>query len=98
MVFFDLPMITNSDVKEYTRFRTFLLKNGFMMMQKSVYSRLILNNNSAKLLRDQIIKNLPSSGLVQLMLITEKQYGDIEYLIGKSQSNIIDSINRVIEI
>lgn len=66
------------------------------MMQESIYSRLVLNNNSGNLLKKQIYKNLPSSGLVQLLQVTEKQYASIEYLRGESKSNIIDSNDRVV--
>lgn len=98
MIFFDLPTVTNKDLTEYRRFRKFLLKNGFIMMQESIYCKIVLNNNSTKLLKTQINKNLPPNGLVQLMQITEKQFGDIEYLVGKGQNKIIDSIERVVEI
>ena len=66
------------------------------MMQQSVYSKLVLNNNSTKLLREQIIKNLPISGIIQLMTITEKQYSDIEFLVGKNKNKVIDTIERVV--
>ena len=89
-------MITNKDLAEYRNFRRFLIKNGFIMMQESIYSRLVLNNNSGNLLKKQIYKNLPSSGLVQLLQVTEKQYASIEYLRGESKSNIIDSNDRVV--
>ncbi len=99
IVFFDLPTLTKQDIREYTKFRTFLLKNGFLMMQKSVYSRLLLNNNSSKLLKEQIIKNLPSSsGIIQLMQITEKQFSDIEYLAGNSKSKVLATTERVVQI
>ena len=98
MIFFDLPTVTNKDLTEYRRFRKFLLKNGFIMMQESIYCKIVLNNNSTKLLKTQINKNLPPNGLVELMQITEKQFGDIEYLVGKGQTKIIDSIERVVEI
>ena len=98
IVLFDLPMTTKKEINAYTNFRKFLLKNGFIMMQQSVYCRLVVNANSAKLLRDHILKNLPPNGLIQLMQITEKQYSDIEYLLGKSQSHTIESTDRVIEI
>ena len=96
IVFFDLPMITNKDLAEYRNFRRFLIKNGFIMMQESIYSRLVLNNNSGNLLKKQIYKNLPSSGLVQLFQVTEKQYASNEYLRAESKSNIIDSNDRVV--
>ena len=96
VIFFDLPMITNKDLAEYRTFRKFLIRNGFIMMQKSVYSRLVLNNNSSKLLTSLVKKNLPRRGLVQMLQITEKQFASIEYLIGESKNNIIDSEKRVI--
>ena len=98
MVFFDLPMTSNKELMEYRKFRKFLLQNGFIMMQQSVYSKLVLNNNSTKLIRNQLLKNLPPTGLVQMIQITEKQFCDIEYLVGKGQTKIIDSTDRVITI
>ena len=98
IVFFDLPSVTTKDLTEYRNFRRFLLKNGFIMMQESIYSKLVLNNNSSALLRKQINKNLPSRGIVQLMQITEKQYSNIEYLIGKPETNVINSDKRIIEL
>ena len=40
MVMFDLPVITTEQRREYTRFRKYLLKNGFVMMQESIYTKL----------------------------------------------------------
>lgn len=40
---FDLPVVTAHDRKEYTKFRKYLLKSGFLMLQESVYCRLIPN-------------------------------------------------------
>ena len=45
LVFFDLPTITSLDKKEYRQFRKFLIKDGFIMMQESVYSKLALNQS-----------------------------------------------------
>ncbi len=97
-MFFDLPTQTDKDLIEYRKFRNFLIKHGFIMMQKSVYSKLVLNNNSSNLLKKQVYKNIPKDGLVQLLQITEKQYSSIEYLIGSSQNKIIDSNKRILEI
>ena len=43
LVFFDLPVITSENRRAYSKFRKFLLKNGFMMLQESVYCKLALN-------------------------------------------------------
>lgn len=98
LLFFDLPMETDKNRSEYTRFRKFLIKNGFIMMQKSVYTKLVTNNVTSLAIREKVSANLPSEGIVELLEITENQFSRIEYLIGKKQSNIIDTCERIIEI
>lgn len=96
IIFFDLPTLTAKDMQEYRKFRKFLITNGFIMMQESVYCRLVLNNNSTKLLRTQITKNLPSKGLIQMLQVTEKQFASMDYLKGGSNSKVIDSMDKVV--
>lgn len=98
IVFFDLPMISDKDRREYTRFRKFLIKNGFIMMQKSVYSKLVINNVSSLAVKQKIYKNIPPDGIVELLEITENQFSRIEYLVGSAQTSIIDSMDRLVEI
>lgn len=98
LIFFDLPSTTSKDLFEYRNFRRFLIKNGFIMMQESVYSKLVTNSSSSNLLKKQIYKNLPSAGIIQLLQVTEKQYASIEYLRGHSQTKIIDNDKRIIEL
>ena len=96
MVFFDLPNIYAKDKRNYILFRKFLLNEGFIMMQESVYSKMILNSQQSNLLIDRIRKKAPKKGLIQVLTITEKQYSQIEYVIGKKDSKIIDSEDRLI--
>ena len=42
IVFFDLPNIYAKDRRNYLKFRKFLLNEGFIMMQESVYSKIVL--------------------------------------------------------
>jgi len=49
LVFFDLPVTTAENRRDYTRFRKFLIKNGFIMLQESVYARMALNQTSLKI-------------------------------------------------
>lgn len=98
IVFFDLPMETDKNRRDYAVFHKFLLKNGFIMMQKSVYSKLVVNNVTSKAVREKIRKNLPPEGIVELLEITENQFSDIEYLVGNRDSNVIDSMDRLLEI
>lgn len=96
IVFFDLPNIYAKDKRNYLLFRKFLLSEGFIMMQESVYSKIILNSQQAELLLERVKKNAPKKGLIQVLTITENQYANIEYIIGNSQSKIIDSEDRLI--
>ena len=59
MIFFDLPTDTIKDRREYARFRKYLIKSGFVMMQESVYCKLILNQSAVRPAADGIRKNRP---------------------------------------
>lgn len=96
IVFFDLPTETAEDRRSYHKFRNGLIKNGFIMMQKSVYCKLLLNSTAEQLVRDAIRKIKPPKGIVQLLTITEKQFSGIQYLTGAFHSDIIDSDERMI--
>lgn len=96
IVMFDLPVMTSAQRREYTRFRKFLLKSGFVMQQESIYSKLALNTSIALRIEDNVRKNKPSEGLVQMLTITEKQYGRMELLVGETNSEVIQSDERLI--
>ena len=98
MVFFDLPMLTDKDRREYNRFHKYLLRNGFIMMQKSVYTKLVINNVTSAAVKQRIRDNLPNDGIVELLEITENQFSKIEYLVGEEQQLVIDSVDRLVEI
>ncbi|MGL5149396.1 MAG: CRISPR-associated endonuclease Cas2 [Clostridium sp.] len=96
MVFFDLPTLTSFERREYRRFRKFLINEGFIMEQESIYSKVVLNSTTSALIKNKVRKNKVSGGLIQMMVITEKQYAAIEYVTGKTTSNIINSSSRMV--
>ena len=96
IVFFDLPVISTGDQKEYRAFRKFLIKSGFVMMQESVYSKIVPNSNAADSVVASIRRNKPSKGVVQVLRITEKQYARIEYIVGEKRSGFLDNDKRLI--
>ena len=96
IVFFDLPNIYAKDKRNYLKFRKYLINEGFIMMQESVYSKIVLNSQQSEFLVDRLKKNAPKKGLIQVLTITEKQYAQIEYIIGKSNSKIVDSEDRLV--
>ena len=82
IVMFDLPTSDFIDMKNYRSFRKFLIRNGFMMMQESIYSKIAINQSVAKLIANKVRENKPPKGLVQMFIITEKQFSRMEILVG----------------
>lgn len=96
IVLFDLPTLSYTDQKNYRKFHKFLINEGFIQMQESVYSKICLNLGQNGFLCERIRKNAPNSGLIQVLTITEKQYSNIELIVGEKQTKVIDSTDRVI--
>ena len=96
LVFFDLPVGTSEQRREYTKFRKFLLKNGFLMLQESVYCKLALNGTAVNAIIDNVHRNKPQEGLVQLLTVTEKQYSKMDIIIGEMKSEVLDSDERLV--
>lgn len=96
IVFFDLPSVTPTERREYTKFRKFLIKSGFLMMQESVYCKLALNLTAT----DAIIRNVkskkPKEGLVQILTLTEKQFSKIEMITGDYRTDVLNSDERIV--
>ena len=96
MVFFDLPTYTNEDKREYRKFRKALIRNGFVMMQESVYCKMITSPSVEASVKKVVRDNKPSDGLVQLLLITEKQFMKMDYIVCEFKTDVINSEERLI--
>jgi len=96
LVLFDLPTQTLENRREYARFRRYLIKSGFMMLQESVYCKIALNQTATEIICNGLRKNKPPKGLVLVLSVTEKQFSKMEFLIGESQSEVINSDERLI--
>lgn len=96
LVFFDLPVLTAKERREYRRFRNELLKNGFIMLQNSVYCRMALNKTYADRAVSQIKKMKPSNGLVMTLMVTEKQFQNMEIITGEFSTDVINSDERLV--
>lgn len=96
IAFFDLPVDTSAHRREYAKFRKHLIKSGFVMMQQSVYVKLAMNQNAANAICSNVRKNKPSSGIVQLLVITEKQFQKMEFVNGGFTSDVIMSDERIV--
>ena len=77
MVLFDLPVTTPGERKAATKFRNFLLDQGFAMSQYSVYIRFCSGKEQAEALTRRVERDLPSAGKVNILYFTDKQYENI---------------------
>ena len=96
IVMFDLPVTTSSGRKEYTRFRKYLIKSGFLMLQESIYCKLATNDTAAQAIVANVRAHKPPEGLVQVLRVTEKQFARMEYIVGKAANGILDTPERIV--
>lgn len=96
IVLFDLPTITYTERKEYVRFRRFLIKSGFFMLQQSVYCKIVLNASVLSSVVESVKKNKPNAGLVQMLSVTENQFSKMETITGEFHTDVIDTEERLI--
>lgn len=93
IIFFDLPVVSKADRKAYASFRKYLITNGYLMMQYSVYCKLFANREAAVKHVNLLQRNVPKKGQVRILLVTEKQYSRIEIIVGgkSNQEAIVNS-------
>lgn len=93
LVMYDLPNNTTQENKQYTKFRKLLIKNGYSMIQFSVYVKCLNVKTKFKNEVKKISKYIPPQGNIRVLAVTEKQYQDIIFLRG--ESNINEKVNGV---
>lgn len=77
-VYFDLPTKTKKERKQYAIFRDRLEKDGFRMLQYSVYVRHCTSRENAEMHKNRVKKILPPQGHVIIHIITDKQFSMME--------------------
>lgn len=85
LVLFDLPVLTKPERKEATRFRNFLLDEGFQMSQFSVYMRFCSGKEQVDTLTRRLEKGTPRTGKVHILTLTDKQYENAVCLDGRKR-------------
>ena len=98
ILFFDIPTETPLQRREYTKFRKHLIKTGFMMMQESVYCKIALNQTVVRSVYGGLQKHKPARGLIQVLVVTEKQFSKMDFILGDVQGDIINTDERFVEL
>ena len=96
LLMFDMPTETVDERKAYRKFRKFLINEGFIMHQFSVYSKLLLNNSASNAMLDRLKANNPKKGNITLLTVTEKQFGRMIYLNGQRDDSIGNTDSRIV--
>jgi len=82
---FDLPVVKKEQRREYARFRKKLLREGFSMLQYSVYARWYESEETCETCKRYVRANLPPEGQVRLLSVTDRQFEKMEIYIGISR-------------
>lgn len=99
ILFFDLPSKEDYEKKDYRLFHNALIKNGYVMMQFSVYIKATNSNSKIKREIEKIRKFIPRSGNIRIISVTEKQYNNMEVILGhKNINEIYNNSKRYIKI
>ena len=77
-------------------FRKYLIEDGFIMMQESIYTKICINMHAVEKVEQNINKNRPPKGIVQVMAVTEKQYSSMKLIVGELPDNYVDSDERMV--
>lgn len=82
LLLFDLPVITKNDRRNYSKFRKYLIANGYQMLQFSVYCKIFANREAVINHVNVLQKSMPPKGQIRVMMITEKQFNKMEVILG----------------
>lgn len=93
MVLFDLPTTSAAYKRAYVQFRNYLLKDGYVMVQWSVYARIVNGIDAAEKHLQRLQKHLPREGSIRCLQITEKQFTQMKILLGErtNQEKIVNN-------
>lgn len=86
-VLFDLPVKTKVERSCANRFRRFLLQDGYMMLQLSVYARICNGRERVEKHIKRLKINVPPKGAVRYFELTDMQYGRMKTIVGKKTNN-----------
>lgn len=82
LVLFDLPVTKPHQRSAATRFRNYLLKDGYIMLQFSVYARVCNGDEAAQKHVKRIQDHLPEEGSIRAIQVTDQQYSRMKILLG----------------
>ena len=86
IIMFDLPVQGPADRQNYAEFRRMLKRDGFSMLQYSVYGRHCPSDENAQVHIGRVELYLPPEGHVRILSVTEKQFERMRCYWGKMRT------------
>jgi CRISPR-associated protein Cas2 len=74
LVLFDLPVGTKAERRSATKFRHWLLDEGFEMSQFSIYLRFCVGKEQVERRIRAIAKEQPEKGSIHVLSVTDRQF------------------------
>jgi CRISPR-associated protein Cas2 len=96
MVMYDLPVVEEKARKIAAKFRKYMEKEGFSMVQFSVYAKFCGTREQAETLKDRVGENLPEKGKVSILMFTDKQFGDIVHLTNRKRTKAKENPDQLV--
>lgn len=90
LVAFDMPTETKVDRKRVTKFRKYLLDDGFKMFQYSIYVRHCASRENMQVHIKRVRKHLPPNGKVSILRFTDAQFGKTINFYGRKKKDPIN--------
>jgi CRISPR-associated protein Cas2 len=82
---FDLPVMTKPQRRAATKFRQWLLDEGWEMSQFSVYLRWCAGKEQADARMRQVAREVPTEGKVHVLMVTDKQFETMAVFRGRKR-------------
>ena len=98
LLFFDLPTLTAEHLKAYRNFVKNIKKDGFYMLQESVYVKMVIDKQASDASINRINKFIPKEGNVITLAITEKQFNSMNVIVGEYKTDVITDVERVVKL
>lgn len=96
VLFFDLPTLTDKDRKSYRKFVRGIKKLGFYMLQESVYIKMSIDHQLMNSTIKKVKMISPNKGSIMILNVTEKQFSQLNIIVGENSTDVVDSDERVI--
>ncbi|WP_057235412.1 CRISPR-associated endonuclease Cas2 [Mycoplasmopsis arginini] len=94
LLMYDIYYNNDEDIKMYNKFVDYLYKLGYIKIQYSIYAKILATHTEYDSEKRKILRLIPKNSNVRILLLTEKQYQNMEILNGEKAKNEIYNLEE----